>query len=62
MTSITSRARRVLHLKVKARKEQLQPQARLEKLEREALQRELTDLHQKLAREAEKAEIEKEIA
>ena len=58
----TSSARRVIYLKVKALKEEEEQQARLEKLKREALQREIADLHQKLVREAGRAEIENEIA
>ena len=39
-----SSARRGLYLKVKARKEQQELQARLENLKREVIQREITDL------------------
>ena len=54
--------RRVLYLKVKAQKEQEELQTRLEKLKREAIQREIADLHEQLARKARIAEKEREIA
>ena len=55
-------ARRVLHLKVKAQKEQEELQTRLEKLKREAIQMEIADLHEQLARKTRIAEKEREIA
>ena len=58
----SSIARRVLHLKVKAQKEQEELQTRLEKLKREAIQMEIADLHEQLARKARIAEKEREIA
>ena len=60
--SKSSIARRVLYLKVKAQKEQEELQTRLEKLKREAIQREIADLHEQLARKARIAEKEREIA
>ena len=54
--------RRVLYLKVKAQKEQEELQTRLEKLKREAIQMEIADLHEQLARKARIAEKEREIA
>ena len=60
--SKTSIARRVLYLKVKAQKEQEELQTRLEKLKREAIQMEIADLHEQLARKARIAEKEREIA
>ena len=60
--SKTSIARRVLYLKVKAQKEQEELQTRLEKLKREAIQMEIADLHEQLARKAREAEKEREIA
>ena len=60
--SKSSSARRVLHLKVKAQKEQEELQTRLEKLKREAIQMEIADLHEQLARKARIAEKEREIA
>ena len=62
VTSKTSIARRVLYLKVKAQKEQEELQTRLEKLKREAIQMEIADLHEQLARKAREAEKEREIA
>ena len=53
--------RRVLYLKVKAQKEQEELQTRLEKLKREAIQMEIADLHEQLARKARIAEKEREI-
>ena len=60
--SKSSIARRVLHLKVKAQKEQEELQTRLEKLKREAIQMEIADLHEQLARRTRIAEKEREIA
>ena len=60
--SKSSLARRVLHLEVKAQKEQEELQTRLEKLKREAIQMEIADLHEQLARKARIAEKEREIA
>ena len=60
--SKSSLARRVLYLKVKAQKEQEELQTRLEKLKREAIQIEIADLHEQLARKARIAEKEREIA
>ena len=60
--SKTSSARRVLYLKVKAQKEQEELQTRLEKLKREAIQMEIADLHEQLARRTRIAEKEREIA
>ena len=60
--SKSSIARRVLYLKVKAQKEHEELQTRLEKLKREAIQMELADLHEQLARKARIAEKEREIA
>ena len=60
--SKSSLARRVLYLKVKARKELEELQTRLEKLKREAIQMEIADLHEQLARKARIAEKEREIA
>ena len=57
-----SSARRVLYLKVKAQKEQEELQTRLEKLKREAIQMEIADLHEQLARKARIAGKEREIA
>ena len=54
--------RRVLYLKVKAQEEQEELQTRLEKLKREAIQMEIADLHEQLARKARIAEKEREIA
>ena len=59
--SKSSLARRVLYLKVKAQKEQEELQTRLEKLKREAIQMEIADLHEQLARKARIAEIERQI-
>ena len=60
--SKSSLARRVLYLKVKAQKEQEELQTRLEKLKREAIQMEIADLHEQLARKSRIAEKEREIA
>ena len=60
--SKSSLARRVLYLKVKAQKQQEELQTRLEKLKREAIQMEIADLHEQLARKARIAEKEREIA
>ena len=60
--SKSSSARRVLYLKVKAQKEQEELQTRIEKLKREAIQMEIADLHEQLARKARIAEKEREIA
>ena len=60
--SKSSIARRVLYLKVKAQKEQEELQTRLKKLKREAIEREIADLHEELARKARIAEKEREIA
>ena len=60
--SKSSSARRFLYLKVKALKEQEELQTRLEKLKREAIQMEIADLHEQLARKARIAEKEREIA
>ena len=60
--SKSSSARRILYLKVKAQKEQEELQTRLEKLKREAIQMEIADLHEQLARKARIAEKEREIA
>ena len=60
--SKSSIARRVLYLKVKAQKEQEELQTRLDKLKREAIQMEIADLHEQLARKARIAEKEREIA
>ena len=60
--SKSSLARRVLYLKVKAQNEQEELQTRLEKLKREAIQMEIADLHEELARKARIAEKEREIA
>ena len=49
-------------MKVKAQKEQEELQTRLEKLKREAIQMEIADLHEQLARKARIAEKEREIA
>ena len=46
----TSSARGVLHLELKASKEQKELQTRLEKLEREAKQKEIADWQEELAR------------
>ena len=54
--------RRVLYLKVKAQKEQEELQTRLKKLKREAIEREIADLHEELARKARIAEKERQIA
>ena len=62
MISKSSLARRVLYLKVKAQKEQEELQTRLEKLKLEAIQMEIADLHEQLARKARIAEKEREIA
>ena len=59
--SKSSIARRVLYLKVKAQKEQEELQTRLEELKREAIQMEIADLHEQLARKARIAEKEREI-
>ena len=59
--SKSSIARRILYLKVKAQKEQEELQTRLEKLKREAIQLEIADLHEQLARKARIAEKEREI-
>ena len=61
MISKSSSGRRVLYLKVKALKEQEELQARQEKLKREAIEREIADLHEKLARKARIVEIERKI-
>ena len=50
--SKTSSARRVMHLELKALKEQEELQKRLEKLEREAKQMEIADLQEELVRKA----------
>ena len=60
--SKSSIARRVLHLKVKAQKEQEELQTRLEKLKREAIEMEIADLHEQLARKTRITEKEREIA
>ena len=60
--SKSSSARRVLYLRVKAQKEQEELQTRLEKLKREAIQMEIADLHEQLARRTRIAEKEREIA
>ena len=60
--SKTSSARRVLYLKVKALREQGELQTRLEKMKREAIQREIADLHEVLAREGRIADIQREMA
>ena len=60
--SKSSIARRVLYLKVKAQKEQEELQTRLEKLKREAIQMEIADLHEQLARKTRIAEKKREIA
>ena len=60
--SKSSIARRVLYLKVKAQKEQEELQTRLKKLKREAIEREIADLHEQLARRTRIAEKEREIA
>ena len=62
MISKTSSARRILYLKVKALKKQEELQSRVEKLKREAIQREIADLHEVLARKARIADIEGEMA
>ena len=62
MISKTSSARRVLYLKVKALKEHEELQSRVEKLKREAIQREIADLHEVLARKARIADIKGEMA
>ena len=54
--SKTSSARRVLHLKIKALKEQEELQTRLEKLRREAKEIEIADMQEELARKARIAE------
>ena len=54
--------RRVFYLKVNAQKEQEELQTRLEKLKREAIEMEIADLHEQLARKARIAEKEREIA
>ena len=59
--SKSSSARRVLYLRVKAQKEQEELQTRLEKLKREAIQMEIADLHEQLARRTRIAEKEREI-
>ena len=59
--SKSSIARRVLYLKVKAQKEQEELQTRLEKLKRKAIQMEIADLQEQLARKARIAEKEREI-
>ena len=60
--SKTSSARRVMHLELKALKEQEELQKRLEKLEREAKQMEIADLQEELVRKAKIAEKEIQIA
>ena len=60
--SKTSSARRVFYSKAKAQKEQEELQTRLKKLKREAIEREIADLHEQLARKARIAEKEREIA
>ena len=60
--SKTSSARRVFYSKTKAQKEQEELQTRLKKLKREAIEREIADLHEELARKARIAEKEREIA
>ena len=60
--SKSSIARRVLYLKVQAQKEQEELQTRLEKLKREAIQMEIADLHEQLARKTRIAEKGREIA
>ena len=62
LISKSSLARRVFYLKVKAQKEQEELQTRLEKLKLEAIQMEIADLHEQLARKARIAEKEREIA
>ena len=60
--SKTSSARRVMHLELKALKEHEELQMRLEKLEREAKEKEITDLREEVARKARIAEKEIEMA
>ena len=60
--SKTSSARRVMHLELKALKEHEELQKRLEKLEREAKEKEIADLRQEVARKARIAEKEIEMA
>ena len=60
--SKTSSARRVLCLKVKALKKQKEQQATLEKLKHEAIQREIADLYEEIARRARIPEKETELA
>ena len=55
-------ARRGFYLKVNAQKEQEELQNRLEKLKREAIEMEIADLHEQLARKTSIAEKEREIA
>ena len=64
MISKTSSARRVLHLELKALKEQEELQTRLEKLGRETKQKEMeiADLQGEVARKARIAEKEIELA
>ena len=62
MISKTSSARRVLYLQVKALKEQEELQTRLAELKREAIQREIADWHQELARQARIAKTERKRA
>ena len=56
--SKTSSARRVMHLELKALKEHEELQKRLEKLEREAKEKEIADLREEVARKAIIAEKE----
>ena len=58
----TSSARRVMHLELKALKEHEELQRRLEKLEREAKEKEIADLREEVARKARIAEKEIEMA
>ena len=62
LISKTSSARRVLHLELKALKEQEELQSRWEKLRRNAEQNEIADLQEELARKARIAEKEIERA
>ena len=60
--SKTSSARRVFYSNAKAQKEQEELQTRLKKLKREAIEREIADLYEELARKARIAEKERQIA
>ena len=59
--SKSSSARRVLYLKIKAQKEQEELQTRIEKLRREAKERERAAFQEALARKARIAELERQI-